>query len=222
MKKVWALLLTLVMALSLTACGGGTDTKGNDSQPETQEEEQNQTFVPGTVSGDTYTSEGLGVKFVIDENWAFLNEEEIGELTGMVQDLTDDAEVKEALEDGESLYDMYAMTKDGSGRTANVTVSDLGALFGKVTTEDVYAESVAKELPDMFESVGATNLQVEPTTYTFAGEEHSGIHVVTELQGVEVHEGMVCVKDGRFVYNVTCAAQSEEALAGVMAMFNAQ
>ena len=74
---------------------------------------------------------------------------------------------------------------------------------------------------DWLESIGAENVEIETTTYTMAGAEHSGIHVNAEVQGVELCESMTCIKVGKLVYNVTCTAQSEEELANVMALFQA-
>lgn len=224
MKKLLALLLALTMALALAACGSQPEKTLDEPQPEEQVEEQAETeksFERGKVEGSTYTNEGLGMTLALDEDWKFLNDEEIGELTGTVQDMSDSEEIRAMLENGAALYDMYATTGDATGRRINITVSDLGALSGKLTTEEAYAAAVAEQLKPGLESVGAENVEIELTAYTLAGVEHSGMHIDAEMQGVKLCESMTFIKVGDLVYNVTCTAQSEEELAAVMELFQA-
>lgn len=226
-KKLLALLLALLMVLALAACGSAPEKVVDDPQPEEQTEEQTEdqadvkNFEAGTVEGSTYTSEALGATLTLDENWVFLNDEEIGELTGMVQDMSDSEELQEALESGASIYDVYAMTNDGSGRSINITVSDLGTLFSKLTSEEAYVTAVAEQLQPSLESIGAENVEIETVTYTLAGAEHSGLHINADMQGMKLCESMTCVKVGKLIYNVTCTAQSEEELTAVMELFQA-
>lgn len=218
MTKKWlALLLSLVMAFSLTACGGGSSTP-DELQDEPKVEEK--AFEAGKIDGDVYSSDVTGLQFKLDENWVFLDDEGIEELTGMVQDMTDSEKLEETMSKGASIYDMYAMTNDGSGRTVNITVENLGALYGTILDEEAYINAAKDQLQPAFDSMGATNVVVETTIYTIAGAEHSGIHLTAELQGVQLHEQMVCVKEGRYMYNITCSATSEEDAASIMAMFS--
>ena len=222
MTKKWlAFLLSLVMVFSLTACGSSNNTP---DEPDPNEDSSSQTaekeFEAGTIDGDVYYSDVTGLKFTLDDDWVFLDDEAIEEVTGMAQDMTDDEALEEAMSKGASIYDMYAMTTDGSGRTANITVENLGALYGTILDESKYIDAVIDQLKPSFESVGATDVMVETATYTVAGTEHSGVHCVFTLQGVNIHEQMVCIKDGRYMYNITCVGDSEDAAAGVMAMFS--
>ena len=224
MTKKWlALLLSLVMVFSLTACGSSNNTPdepdpGEGSGAQTEEKE----FEAGTIDGDVYSSDVTGLKFTLGDNWVFLDDEAIEEVTGMVQDMTDDEALEEAMSQGASIYDMYAMVTDGSGRTANITVENLGALYGTILNESKYIDAVIDQLKPSFESMGATDVVVETATYSIAGVEHSGIHCAFTLQGVSLCEQMVCIKEGRYMYNITCVGDSEDAAAGVMAMFTAK
>lgn len=220
MKKWLALLLSLVMVFSLTACGSTPDEPDPDEGSGSQTEEKQ--FESGKIDGDVYSSDVTGLKFTLDSDWVFLDDEGIEELTGMVQDMTDDEDLEEAMSQGASIYDMYATTTDGSGRTANITVENLGALYGTILNESKYIDAVIDQLQPSFESMGATDVVVETAAYTIAGVEHSGIHCAFTLQGVSICEQMVCIKEGRYMYNITCVGTDEDAAAGVMAMFSAK
>lgn len=223
MTKKWlALLLSLVMVFSLTACGSSNTpdepNPGEGSGSQTEEKE----FKAGTIDGDVYSSDVTGLTFKLGENWVFLDDEGIEELTGMIQDMSDDEALEEAMSQGASIYDMYAMTTDGSGRTVNITVENLGALYGTILNESKYIDAAIDQLKPAFESMGATDVVIEPATYTIAGAEHSGIHCTATLQGVNLFEQLVCIKEGRYMYNITCSATSEEDVSSVMAMFSAK
>ena len=223
MKKWLALLLSLVMVFSLVACGSSNTTPDEpktDVDSGTQVEEKD--FEAGTIDGDVYSSDVTGLTFKLGENWVFLDDEGIEELTGMVQDMSDDEKMKETMSQGASIYDMYAMTTDGSGRTVNITVEDLGALYGTILDESKYIDIAIDQLKPGLESIGATDVVVETASYTIAGTEHNGIHSVATMQGLNLCQQLVCIKEGRYMYNITCSATSEEDAASIMAMFSAK
>lgn len=223
MKKLLALLLALMMVLALAACGSEQEEILDDPQPVEQPEDQatEKAFEAGTVGGSTYTSETLGITFTVDENWTFLNDEEIGELTGMVQGMSDGETAQTTMEEGTAIYDVYAMVNDGTGRSINIRVHDTDALSGKLTTEEVFATEMAEKLKPELESVGAENVEIETTTCTLAGTQHSGVRVNAEVQGMKLCISTTCVKVGELLYVVNCTAQSEEDLTAVMELFRA-
>ena len=139
-KKLTALLLTALMLLSLSACGG--DKKDDESKKE---------YTVGTVENGVYTSEFAGVTCTLDSTWSVLNDAEIAQIVGYTVDMTSDEELKKSLSDGKTLFDMYAMATDSS--TLNITVGDLGAIYGKVMEAKSVAEASAKELIHLIEEV---------------------------------------------------------------------
>ena len=65
-----ALILSLLMLLSLTACGN----KDTNTVP----------YTPGTTVGNTYTNEYFGFTVTLDENsdWSFYTIEQLAQLIG--------------------------------------------------------------------------------------------------------------------------------------------
>lgn len=219
-KKLLALLMALLMVLTLMACGSEPEKVIDEPQPEVQPE-ADETPENGTVAGSTYTNEALGFCFTVGEDWVFLNDEEIGELTGVTQDTSDNDATQAALDGGAALYDVYAVTNDGTGRRINITVANSDEVFGKLTTEDAYAAAVAEQLLPSLEGVDAKDVEVETITYTLAGTEHSGIRINGSIDGVEFYQNVICIMTDTLVYNVTCTAQSEDELTAVMDLFEA-
>ena len=207
-KKLTALLLTALMLLSLSACGG--DKKDDESKKE---------YTVGTVENGVYTSEFAGVTCTLDSTWSVLNDAEIAQIVGYTVDMTSDEELKKSLSDGKTLFDMYAMATDSS--TLNITVGDLGAIYGKVVDAKSVAEASAKELPEAFKNMGFTDVTTEVVTLTFAGAQHPAIVLKGNYLGVPMYETLVCMKVGNYTYNITACSYGTDRTAEILNFFSA-
>ena len=208
-KNCLAPLLALLMLLSLTACG----SSGDDSQDEKKE------YTAGVVDGSTYTSEFAGITCTLSESWIFLSQDEIAQIGGVASDLTTDEKLKESLNSGATIYEMYAMDSDST--SLNITVGDLGVIYGTVLDVKDYASSAADQMPSAMESIGMENVTAELTTVTFAGQQQTAIAVTASFQSVPMYEVLVCLKQGNYIYNVTVCSYGSDRTAEVLALFQA-
>lgn len=155
MKRYISLLLAAVMALTMTACGGRSDTDTEDIggtvrpgvtentgtgtvQPGTDDETQDG-FEPGSVSGGVYANEFAGIGCKLDDSWVFYTQEQMAELNGVLTEGTDSEDVKAMLADSPSIFDMYAVSTDGL-MTMNVVFQNLGLLGGAAVSAQDYVE----------------------------------------------------------------------------------
>lgn len=203
-RKVLALFLVLLMILSLTGCGGKDDTKE---------------YAAGVVDGSTYTSEFAGITCTLGDSWTFLTQDEIAQISGIASDMTSDEKLRESLNSGSTIYEMYAMDSDST--SLNVTVGDLGAIYGKILDMKTLAESTAEEFPSAFASMGFSDVTADVTTMTFAGSEQNVILIQGSYQGVTMYERLVCMKVGNYVYSITAACYGTDRTAEVLALFQA-
>ncbi len=208
-KHVLAFLLALLMLLSLTACG----SSGDDSQKEKKD------YTAGVVVGNTYTSEFAGITCTLGESWTFLSQDEIAQITGVASDLTTDEKLKESLNSGATIYEMYAMDSDST--SLNITVGDLGVIYGSVLEVKDYASSAADQMPSALESIGMTDVTSKLTTVDFAGQQQTAIAVTASFQGIQMYEVLVCLKQGNYIYNVTVCSYGSDRTAEVLALFQA-
>lgn len=201
-----ALILSLLMLLSLTACGN----KDTNTVP----------YTPGTTVGNTYTNEYFGFTVTLDESsgWTFYTSEQLAQLIGQSSEVLDNSEtVTESLERSKDAMEMFAIRTDNAN--LSVTVENLGAANGAKYDESTYVDTALTNLAQKLTNAGQTNVSTKKTTLTFAGEEHYGIIINTEVQGVAIEQTMACVKVGNYVAIVTAVSGLDESSADLLAVF---
>ena len=113
MKRVSYLALALALVLSLTACSFGSKK-----------------FERGVVEGQTYTSQFLGLTCTAPVEYTYLSDEEIAQRNHLAAEAVDSEELvkqmRESLENGNQVQDMYLMTADGL-QTVNVMLVKVSA-----------------------------------------------------------------------------------------------
>ena len=205
MKKAMSLILALLLTVSLAACGG------KSNEPDLHR---------GTVDGDTYTSEFLGLKLTVDEDWVIADDEQLAELSGVVKESFTDEEIRDQIEKGGSVTDLYALNQ-ADGSSLNITIQKLSLVSGMLVTEDAYAEANLKQLPDALASASITVDKLEKTKVTFVGEEHVALALEGTIQDVPLYETLVMVKTGSYIACITAATFFEDTTADLLDMFQA-
>ena len=198
-----ALILSLLMLLSLSACGN----KDTNTVP----------YTPGTTVGNTYTNEYFGFTVTLDENsdWSFYTIEQLAQLIGQSSEVLDNSEtVTESLERRKNDIEMFAIRSDNASISVLVDTAN-GAKYDESTYVDTALTNLAQKLTN----AGQTNVSTKKTTLAFAGEEHCGIIINTEVQGVSMEQTMVCVKVGDYVAIVTAVSGLDESSTDLLAVF---
>ena len=210
-KKFSALAMALVLALSLVGCGGKSNEDPEKDLPVKKE------YVAATIEDRVYSSEFAGMTATLDESWQILTQEEIAQVIGLTSALVTDEDLKEAINNGETVYDLYAMTATGS--TLNITVGDLGLVYGAVLDMKILAQSVADQLVPAFTSMGFENVTAEVSTLSFAGSQENAIVVTGQMEGIPMYEVLVCKKVHNYVYTITACTYGEDGTTDILALF---
>ena len=230
MKKITAMLLTLLMLLTMAACGqkepeqtGGTVEPGaTPDQSVTGQvdaaEQGGETPELGAVNGGTYTNTFAGIGCTLDETWVFYTEEQIAEINGFLTEGTSDGEMRQLMEENQSVYDMYASSTDGL-MTMNVVFQNMGLLFGTTMSAQDYVELSAEQLPDAMGTYGFEDVTASVTTAEFAGAECPAIAITATVQDTPMYELLVCMKEGNYIYCVTLCSYTEDVTAQMAALF---
>lgn len=153
----------------------------------------------GSSRGNHYSSSFLGIQCTLDDSWTFLSDAEIRERNNLAADLFGE-EYQSALEATDILFDMAATNANGVDTVAIVLekLSGTNALI----SESGYANISKDNIADTLRSSGFSDISIETTEITFAGEPHAGISVSAFYSGNRVFETCVCVKRGNYMAGI--------------------
>ena len=127
MKKFLALLLAVVMLTALFGCSTGAKISR------------------GTIEGDVYQSEYLGLKFTKPSSWVFSTDEEIAAAMNFAAENLLDENFKKALENNPTVYDM--MVVDMKTRTnINIGFENLKKTLSSNITVEQYVDALKDQL----------------------------------------------------------------------------
>ena len=249
MKRIAALILLAAMLLSLAACGNDPSAGGAEptstpevsdtpaSEPpeenpaetdETDAQTSDQAGEPEAPSEpvlgvyyadtNTYENELIGLGCQLDDEWRVYSADEMAELNGMMVDMMTDEAIAEQLESSGYVQAFYAQLGEDPV-TVNITVENLGLLYGALLDEQQYIELTIDQLPAVLESMGLTDITSEITTTTFLGSEHTAVNITGQVQGVAFYETLVCVKVNRYMACITAASYVADVTGDVLDMF---
>ena len=203
MKKIFAVVLVLALLLSFTACGIGNTKKE---------------FTRGTISGNRYENEFLGLGFNGGDSWVFYNDEEIATLYGLTADFLEE-DFGEYLKTATIIYDMQ-VTDTAANNNVGINFEKLSAT-GKAQTANMesFVSSLLPTVANSLESVGCTDVSFEPRTITIDGETFYGGKTRSLIQGVELHQVLICVKCGDYLSNITITSVGEDRTQSIIDCF---
>lgn len=242
MKKCLAFLMAALLLLSLSACaaekdpapaGEGTSTapqttESSEPAPQTTESSEPvpQTTAPaeedqkmGTFENGVYTNSFLGIRCDMGEGWLAYDREQLAQLSGITADALDDEALAEALRSSGVAFLLYASSNDLAS-IMNITLEDLGFLYGAVLDEQSYAELSVDQLPAALESAGLTKVTAEIGTVTLAGKERTAVLVHGLIGEMDVYEVVVCVKVDSYMAAVTVGSYYRDITSDLLALFS--
>ena len=188
MKKWIALILALVLALSMTACGE-TESVAGKVEPQEETELAESPVTMGRLEGGTYINEYTGYACDLDSNWAFYTAEELQELPENVQEILADTEIGDNMEGIPQFTDMMAENVEKLV-TVNVMYTKVGMqerLVYAVMSDEQIIEEVLKQKDSMIEAYAQAGMDVESmekVTINFLGQERTAMKTVSNVDGV--------------------------------------
>jgi len=169
--------LFAVLILVLTACAGV-------AEPE-----------PGEWNGNVFTSEHLGLRFVMPEGWFIANEAEIEEITGMgVTILEDTLDVD--LSSIDMFYD-FLVASQVSG--AIVQISHERSRRGRMPNPEQHLDNMI----ELFTDLGGRATRETGTTRIGGYDWHSFRAEVTNTQGMTTYSRHFFTIHGRFLRTIS-------------------
>lgn len=191
MKKLFALLLALVMIIGLASCGTG------NKPVETVE------FESGVIEGNVYTNTLGGISFTAPDGYEYFTEEMIAEAFGITTETLGIEEVTS------TVCDLYCYNETNRS-SINVNFEDLNATSSVDVTEEEYIESCMTSYTITFNSFEDVLLQsIEESTVDIDGTEFGCINMVLDNDGEEFFETLIVKKVANFMMSFTVAAYTQ-------------
>ena len=216
-KSIFVLLLAMVLLVS--ACG----SSNADNQPAEQGSASaangiinDGLLTLGTVEGSTYENASLGYGCTLD-GWVFADSAAIAEMNNIAANSMDET-LLDQLSNADTFMDMYAEQADGMA-TVNVNVENLSKLEQAIVSEQDYVDLSYPNTEYAMSQAGYSNVQVEKVTVNLAGDEHPGMTITSDLQGIPVFQKQATVMFGEYMASVTVTTYYEDATDNVFALF---
>lgn len=234
MKKILALLLTVIMVFSLSACSLldsiiGDDIRGtqyadntvaddtsDDASDETQAEEEKD-FSVGKMSGAKYESEFLSIGCPLPENFSFYTDEEIKELNNTATDLAGE-EYEKLMKESTLVYDMMASSKDQMS-SLNIVLEKSNAATVAMFDLEKNGDTIAQSAKQSLESVGFTDVNYTVTTTEFLGKDAQCLKWDMKMGTEDYYEMQVFVKAFSYLATITVASDEISTCENILASF---
>lgn len=196
MKRIFAVLMILVLSLSLFACGD-KDTK--NAEPGFYE--NNEKFQIGEIKGDTYENKFFGIKCKVDSNWMYRTEQEIAELNNFTMEFMPE-DVAEYYENSSNFIDMYA-TREQSYDNINISAHKLSKSEIKSFDAKKNFESAIPTLEETFENMGYTDCEFTITNATVDGVEYVAYRGTGKLDTMSLYQEQIAVIRNGYLVTIT-------------------
>lgn len=242
MKKLLAILLLFVMIFTAIGCqnnaddiedtdvGSADDVSGDvtdvEEQPEETPEETpienpeepvEKEFSMGTVSGNEYKNEFIGLGLKLDEGWSFYDEEQIRELNNAAFDMAGE-DFKELVEQASIVYDMFATDSEGMN-TININLEKIDAEQLEALDIAENYELIIPTLTETYESMGCENITCEIKKIVVDGEQVDAMSTAADIYGMKLYQTAFQKKCNGYLANITVATAIEDTAAELIDNF---
>ena len=217
MKKVFCIILSMLMLLSLFGCTGNTDPediRGEVSGTTEGNQEEKPEFSLGDTTGSTYTNDFLGISCTLPEGWVFYTDEQIKEQNNITENYLDE-EVIEQLKKASIVYDMIAKNMT-DGSNINVTMEKLNVVQVVTLNIQKTLEAQIDGIKSTYANIGYTDVQVEYQKLTVDGKEFDSLKIHAKVQGLDFTGVLFAFPKGDYLANVTVCSLSADTVNSVI------
>lgn len=206
-KRVVILVFVMAFLWAVTACKP-KDVSGDVTKPGVEGGSE-ENISMGEYAGGKYENKYFGVGCDLGDGWTYASRDELLTLAGIVSDQVGSEDFSKQLEKTGVFYDMMAQNLN-EGSNINVTVENIGTVYGVLLDEKQIVENNLKALPDTMKSAGMEVSEIEAVELDFAGQKHHGIHMKSTIAAegveVEVYQTLVMIKKGAYLMNCTATS----------------
>lgn len=162
----------------------------------------------GYVDGQAYINENFNLKFNIDSDMSFADEQGVADLNNAAGDFTNDT-IKKYVDEGKVMIVAYA-TDDTMLKSFNVALQSVGSLVTTLVDEETVLNASADSVVDLLTQQGFEDVTTEIDKVQFMGEEHSSLLISSKIQGIDYYERVCCLVDNGYVMSLTTGGLTKD------------
>ena len=166
-------------------------------------------FDAGMSTSSVYRNSYFGIRFRLPKDWSFAEEPQLAEMNKAVSDKDSAEEIRSALSEGQTWFDMYATSDDGY-QNLNITVQNIKAVYGANADIDTLVDTSLAPLRSALEAQGAQDISVRKETTDFSDEPAVCTRIEGSVQGIPFYETQVYMKEGSYILCATAVSYSED------------
>lgn len=179
-RKVFLVIMACVTLLFATACGKKDAPK----------------FKHGTWSGNTYSSEFLGLKIQVSSDWSISSDAELAKSVG-ISDMSESS-IRTIFDKGGYITDMYAL--DDYGASINITVQDNSNTMQ--LNEEEFLDAGIAALESEYKRMGV-DLKASKGSVSFLGKSAKCIELEAKIEGETLYGIQIPIINKPFYSAVT-------------------
>lgn len=223
MKKILCVLLAAAMMLSFTGCNIGSlvssivESSAAADNETVENDEPTAKFDAGSINGNVYSNDYLGLTFTAPEGWTYASDEEIAELMGTSLDIVTDDESAQELAAQATIYGMMANSADELNNV-QVVFENMALSGGKMTAAG-YIKILSAQLDSLYGNMGGTCTVGEAKTIQIGGKDYSYVDIAVDISGVALEQSYACHRIDDYMVSIIVTAYEEGGAAAIMDCF---
>lgn len=192
-----------------------TESSSEDAADAASTEEETETearnYERGTVDGNKYTNDSLGIVVEVPSTWYFLTDDELSEITGYQMDTIDNDTLTSLLEEATDLMDMYVVSDNGMDNL-NLSVQKK-TLLTKALDAQGYVDAALATTKVTLEAAGFEDVEIEESTVATANGELPCLNLKSMYSGYEVYQVVAVYDTGDYFVTFTSTVYAEDTAA---------
>ena len=211
MKKLLSLLVVLCLLVALSGCQKVQQAADAVTAKE---------FSLGTVNGNHYQNDFVGIQCELSNDWTIYNEAQIAEMFGLYADSFTEEDFKEMIEESGSSIIFYA-EDSVTLSSVNISVTDTKSYSTAMGDHKELVDSIIEQMPEMMEQSVMTNVKVEADTFPFCGEDTYGTYITASVYDIPAFERQVISIEGTYSITLTVCSYYEDSTMELLELFTA-
>ena len=210
--RQWILAALVICILgTVTACSSGAD--GETTVESTEKEKE---LSRGTVDGNVYTSEFIGLSFTKPDMWVYSTDEEIAQLMDVGAEILNSSNFSAEAAKLVTVYDMMARDLL-TGNNINITFENLQKSAASNVTEEQYLAAFEQLMTNQASAMNYKFSDVSERT--LAGQTFHHVKATGAYMGVEFDQHVYIRKEGIYMIVMTLSIFDGSDIATYEAMF---